>query len=74
MTEVIPKTTQVDYICEGCKRCVNQSIAGRKGGAVTCVAYGCATYFNDPCNAYEIFRYTYERLKEEGLLKEGAND
>ncbi len=68
----ITKTNDVDYICEGCKRAVNQSIARRKGGTVNCCAYGCATWFSNPCGSYDIFRYTYERLKEEGMLKDDA--
>lgn len=70
MSEIIPKTDNIDYICEGCKRSINQSIARRKGCRVNCMAYGCNTWFNSPCTAYDIFRYTFERLKEEGMLND----
>lgn len=61
------------YICEGCKAQVNQSINGRLGRTVNCCAYGCEYHFRHPCRAYDIYSYTYERLKAEGLLKDTSN-
>jgi len=61
------------YICEGCKAQVDQSINGRLGRTVNCCAYGCHFHFRHPCRAYDIYSYTYDRLKEEGLLKDTSN-
>jgi len=70
MTKTVPKTNNIDYICKGCKRAVNQSICLRQGLSVKCMSYVCDNWERNPCNAYNIFHYTYDRLREEGMIND----
>ncbi len=59
-----------DYICDGCKRAINQIMPSKVSRAVNCLAHGCSRYDNKPCTAYDIFRYSYDRLIEEGFIND----